>query len=66
MTQSEKAQRLVLESVDAGDLQTAQAAEVLGVSERQVWRLLAAYRARGAPALAHGNGGRRPHNVVPD
>ena len=66
MTQSEEARRLVLESADAGDLQAAQAAEVLGVSERHVWRLLAAYRARGAPALAHGNRGRRPHNVVPD
>ena len=66
MTQLEAARRLVLERVDADDLRTAQAAEVLGVSERHVWRLLAAYRARGAPALAHGNRGRRPHNVVPD
>ncbi len=66
MTQSEEARRLALESADAGDLQAAQAAEVLGVSERHVWRLLAAYRARDAPALAHGNRGRRPHNVVPD
>ncbi len=42
-----------------------QAAEVLGVSERHVWRLLAAYRSRGAPAPAHGNRGRRPHNALP-
>jgi len=66
VTQLEEARRLVLERVDAGDLRAAQAAEVLGVSERHVWRSLAAYRARGAPALAHGNSGRRPHNVVPD
>ena len=66
MTQSEEARRYVLESVNAGDLRGSQAAEVLGVSERHVWRLLASYRARGAPALAHGNRGRRPHNVVPD
>jgi phage tail tape-measure protein len=38
---------------------------VLGVSERHVWRLLAAYRSRGAPALAHGNLGHRPHNALP-
>lgn len=66
MTQSEEARRLVLERVDAGDLRAAQAAEVLGVSESHVWRLLAPYRGRGAPAPAHGNRGRRPHNVVPD
>ena len=64
MTQSEEARRYVLESVNAGDLRAAQAAEVLGVSERHVWRLLAAYRSRGAPALAHGNRGRRPHNAL--
>lgn len=35
------------------------------MSERHVWRLLAAYRSRGAPALAHGNRGRPPHNALP-
>ena len=35
------------------------------MSERHAWRLLAAYRARGAAALAHGNRRRRPHNAVP-
>ncbi len=64
MTQSEEAQRYVLESVIAGDLRGAQAAEVLCVSERHVWRSLAAYRSRGAPALAHGDRGRRPHNAL--
>ena len=43
-----------------------QAAEILGVSERHVWRLLAAYRKEGAAALAHGNRGRRPRNAVSD
>ena len=65
MTQSEEARRYVLESVNAGDLRVGQAVEVLGVSKRHVWRLLAAYRSRGAPALAHGNRGRRPHNALP-
>jgi len=40
------------------------AAEVLGVSERQGWRLLAAYRKEGAAALAHGNRGRVPPNAT--
>ena len=37
---------------------------MLSVSERHVWRLLAAYRSRDAPALAHGNRGRRTHNAL--
>ena len=47
-------------------LLTAQAAEIMGVSERHTKRLLAAYRKDGAAALAHGNRGRRPHNAVPE
>ncbi len=43
----------------------AKAAEVLGVSERHVWRLLAAYRREGAASLAHGNRGRTPPNATP-
>ena len=65
MQQSEEARRYVLDRVMAGDLQASQAAEILGISERHAWRLLAAYRARGAAALEHGNSGRRPHNAVP-
>ena len=65
MQQSEEARRYVLERVEAGDLQASQAAEILGISERHAWRLFAAYRARGAAALEHGNRGRRPHNAVP-
>ena len=47
-------------------LPVSQAAEVMGVTERHAWRLLAAYRREGADALAHGNRGRRPRNSVPD
>jgi len=36
----------------------------MGVSERQGWRILAAYRKEGAAALAHGNRGRTPANVT--
>ena len=44
----------------------AQAAELLGISERQLRRVLAAYRRDGAAALVHGNRGRKPHNAVPE
>ena len=47
-------------------LPRAQAAEILGISERQVRRILAAYRRDGAAALVHGNRGRKPRNSVPD
>jgi transposase len=41
-----------------------EAAELLGVSERHEWRLLAAYRNKGAAALAHGNRNRpRPNST---
>lgn len=48
----------------AHDLCVEEVAEVLGVSERHGWRMLAAYRKEGAAALAHGNRGSRPGNAV--
>ena len=42
-----------------------EAAEVMGVSERQGWRLLAAYRQEGASSLVHKNRGRVPPNATP-
>jgi transposase len=41
-----------------------EAARIMGVSERQGWRILAAYRKEGAAALAHGNRGRTPANAI--
>ena len=43
-----------------------EAAPLLGVSERQGWRLLAAYRKEGARGLAHKNRDRLPPNATPD
>ena len=43
-----------------------EAALLLGVSERQGWRLLAAYRKDGAADLAHKNRGRVPSNATPE
>ena len=42
-----------------------EAAPLLGVSERQGWRLLAAYRKEGARGLAHKNRGQVPPNATP-
>ncbi len=65
MNQQEQARIQVLNSVLEYQFPIAQAAEVMGVSERHTKRLLAAYRKHG-PAAAHGNRGRRPHNAIPE
>ena len=66
LKQLEQTRLHVLNTVLEHQLPVAQAAEVLGVSERHAWRLLAAYRREGAAALAHGNRGRKPRNTVSD
>ena len=66
MNQQEQARIKVLNSVLEHHLPIAQAAEIMGISERHTKRLLAAYRRDGPAALAHGNRGRRPHNAVPE
>ncbi len=66
MTLNEGEQRrlLVLNEVNRGRLTAWRAGELLGLSERQVRRILAAYREEGAAALAHGNRGRKPPNAL--
>ena len=66
LNQQEQTRIQVLNSVLEYHLPIAQAAEIMGVSERHTKRLLAAYRREGPAALAHGNRGRRPHNAVPE
>ena len=66
MNQQEQARIQVLNSVLEYQLPIAQAAEIMGVSERHTKRLLAGYRKDGPAALAHGNRGRKPHNAVPE
>ena len=66
LNQREQTRIHVLNTVLEHQLPVSQAAEVMGVSERHAWRLLAAYRKQGADALAHGNRGRRPRNAVSD
>ena len=50
----------MLNGVMEGKVTVAQAAGLMGVSQRHGWRLLAAYREEGAAAIAHGNRGRKP------
>ena len=65
MTTKEQTRLHILNGVLEGHWFVREAAEVLGVSERHAWRILAAYRKEGAAALAHGNRGRMPTNTTP-
>lgn len=66
LNQREQARLQVLNSVMEYQLRRAQAAEILGISERQFRRVLVAYRRNGAAALVHGSRGRHPPNAVSD
>ncbi len=58
-------QRLaVLQAVDAGRQTAPEAAEALGLSVRQVRRLLARYRTNGVASVPHGNRGRAPKHAL--
>lgn len=65
LTQKEQARLQILNGVLAHQIGAEEAAQVLGLSQRQVWRILAAYRKEGAAAVAHGNRGRSPANALP-
>lgn len=54
----------VLNRVLAGLLSAAEAAPLLGISERQTRRLVSAYRAEGPRGIVHGNRGRRPARAM--
>lgn len=56
----------VLEMIQAEQVTVVQASELLGISERHCWRLLARYRATGAAGLAHGNRDRPSSHRLPD
>lgn len=66
MTAREQRRAQVLTRVIAGQYSQAEAAQVLGLSVRQVRRLAAAYTARGPAALVHGNRGRPPAHRLAD
>jgi predicted DNA-binding transcriptional regulator YafY len=52
----------ILTRLEAGVLDVETAAELLGVSARQVRRLRARFRQDGMAAVVHGNNGRSPAN----
>ena len=66
LTQRAQQQLIVLNALDRGELLTAEAADLLGLSTRQVRRLRRAYGRHGPKALVHGNRGRRSPRRVAD
>jgi transposase len=56
----------VIERVLAGWLTVGHAAQVLGLSERQVKRLKRGVRRHGPTALPHKNRGRKPKHALPE
>ena len=65
LTPKEQMRVQVLNSLLAEQIALDQAAELMGVSTRHARRITAAYRERGAAALAHGHRGHRPVNATP-
>ena len=57
LSQREQQRLRVIMEVDADRWSAEQAAEVLGLSVRHVWRLKAGYRKEGAAAFMHSNRG---------
>lgn len=55
----------VMEQVVVGKLTTREAAELLGLSSRQVFRLKTRFALEGLAALVHKNRGRPPKHAVP-
>ena len=65
MNAKEQQRAMVLNQVERRELTGQQAAVLVGLSLRQVRRLLARYRGEGVAALAHGNRGRAPvHRIA--
>jgi transposase len=62
----EEHRALVLNKLLAGQLTSQQAAELLGVSTRQLRRLKDRYRTVGVRGLVHGNRGRSPTHRLPE
>jgi transposase len=66
MTSREQARTMVLIRVAGGELTVAEAALLLRLSERQVWRLRAAFERDGPAALVHANRGRSSSRRLAD
>jgi hypothetical protein len=66
MSRKELGRLEALLDLDAGRIATAQAARLIGVGERQAFRLLKAYRTRGAEGLVSRRRGRPGNRRYPD
>lgn len=64
MNRTEQRRIVVLSHLDSGALVNAEAAELLGISKRQLQRLHKAFGERGVVGLVHGNRDRPAHNAV--
>ena len=64
MNPTDQRRMVVLTHVASGALVNAEAAELLGISKRQLQRLRRAYSESGVTGLVHGNRGRVAHNSV--
>jgi transposase len=64
MNRKEQTRVIVLNQVGTKQIGIEEAAILLKISERQAWRILAAYRKEGAEGLAHGNRERMPVNAL--
>jgi transposase len=67
LTRKDQKRQMAIAEVDAGRLTAREAAEILGLSVRQIRRLIAAYRQDGVAGLVHGNRGRlSPRRILPE
>ena len=66
MSRAELKKALVIDKLIQHQITTVEAAEVLGLSPRQVLRLKAKVIEHGSEVLAHGNRGRVPAHTIPD
>jgi len=64
MSQKERARIRVLEKVMAGRLKQRKAAEILGISTRQLRRIVKRYRKNGDQGLVHGLRGRQSNRKI--
>ncbi len=64
LNRKEQNRVIVLNQIETRRLTVDKAAMLLEVTPRHVWRLLAGYRREGVLAIAHGNRGRQPVNII--
>jgi transposase len=64
LNRTEQRRIVVLNHLASGALVNAEAAELLGISKRQLQRLHKTYSVEGVAGLAHGNRGRAAHNAI--